>query len=357
MRAQRRPHREDNAPQEDPTVVAQRRHRRVGVGIGAAFLFIIAGVVALGYYQEFYKPPRVWAGSVRNVEFTMGDLVDRIRVLQGLDRRQGGRVDLGRVPFEILEELIDAEILRQESHVLGIDVTDDDIERELRRLFTPTADPGQETDPGQLEREFENNYVSFLTDTTLSDGDYRVIVEESIASSALRFLLSQEIEDPQPQVEIQWIRLSLESEILPNDVVKRLENEDFTRVAQELNTASPFAGADGYVDWVPQGAFPELDATIFGIEEEGVEPLPTGKISEPIFSNDGFVLIKVLSGAEDRELEATMFVKLAVELVEKWQQDASASGRDQGFVRMNFGSKLYAWVADQVLITAPRVDR
>jgi parvulin-like peptidyl-prolyl isomerase len=356
-RAQRRGHGEDTTLREDPTVVAEKRQRRIGVGIGAAFLVVIIGVVVFGYYQEFYKPPRVWAGSVRNVEFTMGDLVQRIRVLQGVNRYQGGQVNLSTVPFEYLQNLIDAEILRQQSIPLGIQVTDEDIEQELRRQFTPTAGPGQETDPGQLEREFRDNYLAFLTATGLSDAEFKVIIEEQLSITALAALLSRGIEDSQQHVEIQWIRLLLDSNILPNDLLKRLENEDFTRVAQELNTPDDFAGQNGYVGWVPRGAFPELDQTIFGDEEEGIQPLEPGTISEPIFADGGFFLVKVITGPEERELEDRMAFKLTVELVDSWQQDALESGTRQGLVRRNFNSELYEWVTDQVFVTAPRVDR
>ena len=357
MRAQQRAHGETETPQVAPEVVAERRKRRYSFGIGAAFLAVIVGVVVFGYYQEFYKPPRVWAGSVRNVEFTMGDLVDRIRVLQGVGRRQGGQVDLGSAPFDYLQELVDAEILRQESPGLGINVTDDDVEQELHRRFTPTAAPGEETDPGQLEREAENRYVSFLTDTNLSDGDYRRIIEEELSLNRLKDLLARDIEIRQQQVEVQWIQLSFDGGIVASDVVQRLENEDFTRIAQELNLPSQYAGPDGYVGWVPRGAFPDFDDTIFGNEQEGIQPLATGIISEPIFTTDAFFIIKVLSGAEERDLDGRMFVKLVNETADKWQLDARALGSTQGTVRMNFNSRLYKWVTDQVLITAPRVDR
>ncbi len=357
LRAQRQVRGENGSPQEAPEIVADRRQRRFGFGIGTAFLFVIVGVVAFGYYQEFYKPPRVWAGSVRNIEFSMGDLVQRIRVLQGVNRYQGGQVNLGTAPFEYLQNLVNAEILRQQAPLLGINFTDEDIGQELRRQFVPTADPGQETDPGQLEREFRDNYLTYLTATGLSDGEFRIIVEEQLTLRALAGLLSREIEDRQQQVEIQWIQLSLDSDILPNDVAQRLENEDFTRIAQELNMPSQYAGPDGYVGWVPRGAFPDLDDAIFGNGEEGIQSLAAGTFSEPIFSNDGFFLVKVLSGAEERELEVEMFLKLTMEMVESWQRDALESGTSQGFVRMNFNSRFYEWVTDQVIITAPRVDR
>ena len=79
--------------------------------IGSALVLIVIGVIAAGFYEKFYRPPRVQAGSVRNVEFTMGNLVERIRVVQGVE----GQVDLSRDPFEYLQNLLNAEILRQAS--------------------------------------------------------------------------------------------------------------------------------------------------------------------------------------------------------------------------------------------------
>ena len=356
-RAQKRSQGEVSASQEDIQVITQRRQRRIGLGIGSVLILTIIGVVLLGYYQEFYRPPRVWAGSVRNVEFTMGDLVARIRVLQGVNRYQGGQVNLSRVPFEYLQNLVNAEILRQRSPVLGIQIQDDDIEQELRRQFLPTADPGEETDPGQLESEFRNSYGGYLTATGLSDADFRVIVEEQLAQRALALSLAQEIEPIQPHVEVQWIQIPMDGEILIDDVAQRLANEDFTRVAQELNSANQFADPNGYVGWVPKGAFPDLDDYLYGNEEDEIAALKPGLVSEPIFTADAHYLLKVLAAAEDRELNNTMGQKLLQEKVTLWQRKALVAGTTAGTVRMNFNSRLYDWVTDQVFITAPRIDR
>ena len=356
-RAQKRSQGEVSAPQEDIQVITQRRQRRIGFGIGSVLILTIIGVVLLGYYQEFYRPPRVWAGSVRNVEFTMGDLVARIRVLQGVNRYQGGQVNLSRVPFEYLQNLVNAEILRQRSPVLGIQIQDDDIEQELRRQFLPTADPGEETDPGQLESEFRNSYGGYLTATGLSDADFRVIVEEQLAQRALALSLAQEIEPIQPHVEVQWIQIPMDGEILIGDVAQRLANEDFTRVAQELNSANQFADPNGYVGWVPKGAFPDLDDYLYGNEEDEITALKPGLVSEPIFTADAYYLLKVLAAAEDRELNNTMGQKLLQENVLLWQREALVAGTTAGTVRMNFNSRLYDWVTNQVFITAPRIDR
>ena len=356
-RAQQRGQGEDTAPQEAPEEVAERRQSRIGFGIGAVLLFVVAGVVAFGYYQEFYKPPRVWAGSVRNVEFTMGDLVQRIRVLQGVNRYQGGQVNLSTVPFEYLQNLVNAEILRQQSQILGININAGDIEQELRRQFVPTAAPGQETDPGQLEREFRDSYSGYLTATGLSDGEFRIIIEERLAERALAALLSQEIEPRQDHVEIQWIQLPIDGQVLIGDVSQRLENEEFTRISQELSSPSQFADPNGYVGWVPQGAFPELDDAMFGNEDKEIDALASGAVSEPIFTNEAYYLIKILAPAEERELTNLMGLKLLQESVEIWQREALVAGTEAGTVRMNFNSRLYSWVTDQVFVTAPRIDR
>ena len=356
-RAQQRGQGEDPAPQEAPQEVAEKRQRRIGFGIGAVLLFVAAGVVAFGYYREFYQPPRVWAGSVKNVEFTMGDLVSRIRVLQGVNRYQGGQVNLSTVPFEYLQNLVNAEILRQQTTILGVSIQDDDIETELRRQFVPTAATGQETDPGQLEREFRDSYSGYLTATGLSDANFRIIVEERLAERALAARLSEDIEPQQDHVEIRWIQLSVGGNILIGDVANRLANEDFVRVAQEISVASQFADPNGYVGWVPKGAFPELDEAIYGDESKGIPALAPGTVSEPIFTNEAYYLIKTISPAEERDLNNVMGFKLLQETVAAWQREALVAGTTAGTVRMNFNSRLYDWVTKQVFITAPRIDR
>ena len=356
-RRNRRAQGEDYVSPEPTSVVAAKRQQRLGIGLGAFLILVIAGVVAFGYYKEFYQPPRVWAGSVRDVEFNMGDLVSRIRVLQGVNRYQGGQVNLSTVPFEYLQNLVHAEILRQQSPALGIKIEAEDIDKELRRQFSPTVEVGQETDPGQLDREFNENYSSYLTATGLSDGDYKVILKEQLSIRALAGLLSQDIEEEQPHVEIQWIQIAIDGDILINEVETRLENEDFTRIAQELNSSSQFADPNGYVGWIPKGAFPDLDTIIFGDESQGIEPLALDEVSDPIFTNDAYYLVKLLSDSEERPLSNIMGNKLLKENVEEWQRQTLFAGTQAETVKMNFNSSLYEWVTDQVFITAPRVER
>ena len=348
-RARGRRVRQEEARREGSRSTRERRHQRLAFAIGGGLLLVIVGILAFGVFQEYYKPPRVWAGKVNNVEFTMGDLVKRIRVEQGLT----GRVDLSRRPIEVLTALVNAEVLRQQAPLLGINVTAEHIDQALKAQFYPEVQPGQQTDPGQLDREFQNNYKIFLARTGLSNREFRVIIEEQLAFTRLRAFLSQSIEDPQGQVEVEWILLDPERGISVEEVRERLELQDFATVANDVGSPESFADANGYVGWVPQGAFPSLDDLLYGDEDKGMEPLAVGEISTE-FTTEGIFFIRKRSAPEEQELTETMRNKLSTELVLDWQRQQQKRGAEEGWVRMKFSSKWYEWVTDQVRISAPR---
>ena len=356
-RARGRRARQEEAQTERTNLTSDQRHQRVAWGVGAGLLVLVLGIVVFGFYNEFYKPPRVWAGSVRDQEFKMGDLVERIRVLQGLS----GRVDLSTVPFEYLRNLINAEVLRQAAPGLGFSLTDEDVNQVLRAQFYPQVPEGQQSNPGQLEEEFQNSYNIFLARTSLTDAEFRVIVKEQLALQQLGMMLGRTIPETAPHVEVEWIRADSDGRSDVAAVRRRLGDgqgvggENFAKVASEVGTSAGFADQQGYVGWVPKGAFPDLDDALFGDDERDRPPLAIGEISGPLFTQDGVYIARILSGPEDREFTFQMHNKLNGELVTKWQNDEQAKGADEGWLRMNFNSRWYSWVADQVALSAPRV--
>ena len=356
-RARGRRARQEAARVESSRSTREKRHERLAWGIGAGLLVLVIGIVVFGFYQEFYRPPRVWAGSVRDQEFKMGDLVERIRVLQGLS----GQVDLSTVPFEYLRDLLNAEVLRQAAPNLGFRLADEDIDGVIKAQFYPSVPEGQESDPGQLNQEFRNNYQIFLARTGLAAADFRVIVQEQLALQQLGLMLGRTIPETTEQVEVEWIRSEIEGRIDVGAIRARLGSEktgggeEFVKVAGEVGIPAGFADRTGYVGWVPEGAFPELDGALFGDEERDIPPLEVGEISGPIFTQDGIYIVRLLTGPTDREFSNQMRNKLNIELVTKWQTNEQIRGANEGWLRMNFNSKWYAWVADQVRLSAPRV--
>ena len=349
--------RAEEVRQQSARIQEERRRQRLAITIGVMLILTIVAIVAVGYYREFWEPPRVMAGEVRDERFSMGDLVERIRVLQGINRYQGGFVDLSVVPFQYLQDLIHAEILRQAAPGLGITVTDEQIDKAIRDQFYPTPPAGEEADPGQLDREFQNNYTTFLTQVRLSEEEYRELVEEDLLQQGLIAHLGKDIPDVMEQVEVEWVRLDPESQVVPQEVRDRLDIEDFASVAAEVGQSAGFANTEGYVGWVPPGAFPDLDSVLFGDKEEGTEPLAVGAISDPVYTQEGTYIIHKISGPKERKLEDLMRRKLNLQLVQNWRNEQLSRGSQEGWLKINFNSDRYAWVADQVRLTAPRVDR
>ena len=383
-RRRRRQQTSEDTQRQSERRVQERRRQKIAIGIGVALVLVVMGIVAVGYFVEFYRPPRVLAGQVRDVRFTMGDLVDRIRVLQGINRYQGGRVDLSTVPFEYLQDMIQAEILRQAAPGLGFSVTEENIDEELRRRFRPQPPEGQQVDEGQLDQEYDNALTNFLTTTKLSEDEYRRLVEEEILRSQLSVVIDSNIPSPLEQVEVEWIRMEQDGAADPQQVRERLIREDFGLVAAEVNVPDGFTDSQGYVGWVPQQAFPELDDTIFGNPDRNREPIAEDEISDPLFTQEGVYIVHMLSGPEERKLrgfedliglgsseiealtpedreslsrELRIRSKLAQQRVDQWFDDQVSRGSDEGWLKIKFDSDLYAWVADQVHLSAPRVPQ
>ena len=344
-------HSKSGAPQpENSKVSRERLHKRVSWAIGAFLILVIVAVVAAGYKTKFWDPPRAEAGSVRGVTFSMGDLVQRIRVVQGIT----GTADLTTLPFEYLQRLLQAEILRQDAASLGINVTDEIIEQEMRSQYYPRTQPGQTTDPGQLEREYRNNLQIFLTRSGLSQSEYKGIVKETLQRRARYFQLGVETRDTMEQVEVEWIRLEVTGQVTAPDVIARLEIETFAEVAQSVGVSAGYADGSGYVGWVPRQAFKEIGALLFGDEQRGQKPLDVGVTSRPLFTGDGIYIVHKLSGPENRELTDVMRARVNIRRLEDWEQLRLRQGTSEGWATMNFNSDLYKWVADQVAVSAPR---
>lgn len=337
---------------------AERKRQRIALIIGGALILIIIGVIMAGVYQAYIHPPRVMAGEVRGVRFTMGDLVERIRVLQGIDRYQGGQVDLSTIPFQLLTDLLHAEILRQAAPGLQINVTDDQIEEAIRGRFRPEPQPGQEVDDAQLDAEYQNTYTGFLTQVNLTDDAYRRIVEEQLQQRELFSRMLASLPEQADHVELQAIALSINSDAAPEAVKERLElGEDFAAVSREIS------GNDGYIGWVPEGAFPDFDPHLFGetvVTESGETQskpplLSAGEVSDPIYVEQSIFLIQPVGDVESREIEPAMQFQMAGAQVERWKDDQLTQGTQEGWVRINFDSNRYSWVTEQVRLTRPRV--
>ena len=240
-----------------------------------------------------------------------------------------------------MTDLLHAEILRQAAPGLQINVTDDQIEEAIRGRFRPEPQPGQEVDDAQLDAEYQNTYTGFLTQVNLTDDAYRRIVEEQLQQRELFSRMLASLPEQADHVELQAIALSINSDAAPEAVKERLElGEDFAAVSREIS------GNDGYIGWVPEGAFPDFDPHLFGetvVTESGETQskpplLSAGEVSDPIYVEQSIFLIQPVGDVESREIEPAMQFQMAGARVERWKDDQLTQGTQEGWVRINFDS-------------------
>ena len=346
----------------------RRKRLLIILAVGGVLLLAVAGIAIYGFYDQFVEPNRVLAARVGDTRYTQGDLVKRLRMEQSASAAIGQPFDFATTPLRTLLGMAEAEIIRRSAPGFNIYVSESDIQEGLLERFGPSVDPGEEVREGQLQQEFEENYRRFLTNSHLSDGDYRRIVEESIYRERMREKLGEQIPSVAEQVEVQWIKLTAPGAggelpapgagdpltTSPESVRLRLENEDFTKVAEEVSVFSSYTdneGGAGYVGWMPKGAFPLLDPFLYGNDE--VEPLGINEISEPIFTTEGIFILKVLSEPEYQDISEIMTEKLKTESLENWLQEQKTIGGEEGWYEVNWNSDIYAWVNEQVRKTAP----
>ena len=337
-----------------------RRKHRLVILVGVVIFLVIAGIAVFGYYREFMAPSRVLAARVGDTRYTQGDLVKRMRMLQAASGAVGQPIDFSRTPFETLNGMAEAGIIRRFAPGLGIRVTKGDVDFFLQGQFSPNVPEGQEVREGQIQREYRERYQNFLDNSHLSDKGYRRLVEERVYRARIREVLGEQVPLIIDQVEVHWIVLrspldatgSGPPALPPDQVLNRLKEEDFEDVAKELSAERTYADDKGYVGWVPQGAFTFLDETLFGSDKR--KPLALNEISKPVFAENGTYLVKVTAGPEEQEISETMREKLKDRALDNWVLKRKEIGTSEGWWEMKFDSKIYAWVVKQVTEAAPR---
>ncbi len=349
----------------------QRSRKPLVFFFGAMVLLAIAGVTIGLWYTQFYSPPRVNAAFINDTRFNQGDVVKRVRMIQAAQGYTASSVSLTDIlrvlynpdldvsagPFRL--GMVQMELLKQGAAEYGISVTDEEIDDSVRAVFTPTIPEGQIATPDQIEREFKEQYQGYLNFNRISDSDYRRLTEEQMYFFRMRVALGANLPAEKEHVEVSWLRTPLRPDPSLGDperwqdlttISERLESEEFEVVAREFNAAFIFADPNGYVGWVPRGAFPKLDVRLFG--DEQIEALAIGEVSEPWESSGYLYFMKIANGPEVREVSDDWTGRLKDMTLQRWLEDRFEQGTSEGWLGIKYDSEIYAWAAEQLRQTA-----
>lgn len=322
----------------------ERQKQRLIITVFVVIVVLAIAIPAFGYYYSFVRPPRTVAARVGNTTYTMGDLVKQLRVLQAHGVFSANSTAIATAPMEILYTTVQKELIKQGAVKMGITVTREEVQQVIKDNFYPVPPEGQEVDGAQLEKEFKEKYRSYLTSTTLSAKEYEKSIEYSLYQQKLRTELGRQVPNVAEQVEAHWIVLQSTRDIAP--VQERLKKgEDFATVAKEFNTDYTYADENGYVGWVPKGAFRQLDKVLFEGEKN--------KMSDPVTTANGTYLVKVTAGPEVREVSEKMKEALKDSYVEAWLGTEWEKATSENRLAINFNSDWYAWLVKQLRLSAP----
>ena len=382
---------------------ARREQRMIIIGLTVVSV-VIAVVLGLGLYQEYVVKPASPVAVVDGVPIrtdTYQKMVGYRRFLilnyianlqaqkaqldptnessqflaqylqQGIDEAQTQMIT---VDMQVLDDLIDEELIRQEAAKNGLSVTEqeinDAIQREVARgagfvtapdatataataveatataaFFTPTPLPTatptltvtaavSSTTPAptvlptplptphvMTEGEFLERYKAMLDtlrkEVGLSEADYRRTIEADLLYSKLQDLFASRVPTTEEQVHARHILVETEEEA--QTVLARLEaGEDFVSLAKELSTDESTREDGGDLGWLPRGVMvPEFEEAAFALQ-----PGETGDIVQTSF---GYHIILVEERDPDRELGPSFLEQRRALALSEWLEEQRQS--------------------------------
>jgi len=248
----------------------QERRQRVLIGAGIFVILVVLGVIGIGLYQRWYiaeyKPMHETVITVNDTSFNMSYYINALKYYgQGVSLQDTQQIyTLTGAVVTIIEE---NELIKQGALSLGISVSNQEVDNELRNLGLP------------LSESFRDFIRTEMLVTRLLDEHF----EQQVPLS-----------DEQRHI----MAMFLESDIQAYEARARLENdESFADLAGELSLDSFSQENKGDLDWQLEEILAELlDTSVVG---EYAFSSDAGVLSQPVYDEDktksvGYWLIKVL---------------------------------------------------------------
>ena len=364
---------------------------------------MIVGVIAFGLVDQLVFQKNKPVATVDNQSIPLKDFTQRVRferwqLIQeyiSTSNMFGGNQELSDYLLDqltaqlddpvvlgerVLDTMVDEVVIEQEADKLGIQLTEDELETQIRAAFgyfpdgtftpsptmeiyptstysaaqlalvtmTPTSTPeevvedgpdilpeDEDSEPENVEPiatatpysldGFQENYdmnLDRLKEVGLSDANFRDIFRA--------YLLRQKVydsvtSDGETETEKVWARhILVQSEEEALVVLGRLEDgEDWSDIAAETSQDTSNNERGGDLGWFDRGVMDENF-------EKAAFDLDVGEVSDPVESSFGFHIIQVL-GHEMRPLSATEYQTAQQQAFNEWLEDAKSDREIEKF--------------------------
>ena len=348
----------ETVPSRPPTrrelLAAQRRQSyrsRPFIIIGVLLLVAILAIPTVAFVNRFVLPPRQLAVRVEDKVFTRGDVVNFIRFYQRLSEEAGVQYQIGTSLFEVEQIMWQNEVAFQSAPKLGVSVTAEDIDEEIRGLLGyPNLSPEELQDP-ETRANIDEANRQFLNNVGLSAEVYRDMVRKELFRRNVRERLALDVPRIQPQVHVYEILLQRVDQTVIQQMKRRVAKGDsIQNIAVDVSIDPNVQRTGGEIGWLPRNAVPELDRLLFGVDADGNRLLPVGTLSDPVSDRETglFNIYFVSEYVEAREIDAGPFEKLKDKALEDFLNGEFRSLD----VHLVLDDKIYAWVNAKVKIAS-----
>ena len=329
-----------------------RKKQRITIGLIAALMLIVFGILVSGYVVKFVLPPRRLLVRVNEVEYTRGDLVKLLQARQATVELLGGQLSYGSDVVATLQSMIENEIISQSAPSLGVTVSNQEVDDEIRRVFM-SGRQGVGPVPPEIPRESRERYTTLLNRIQLSEAEHWEQVRKSLLRERFRQLVGEVVPSVAEQVHLHRVLMRRDDEIdVMQSKLKDLVGDSTApeaigravkEVVREFSRDTPdVVRKGGDLGWVPRGVYRDYEDVFFD--------LVRGELSRPVQVTGipgSFYLFAVSEREVARPLDSNQRDVLKTRALQTWLYDQ----RGRYDVEADFDSDVYSWVVEQMQLT------
>ena len=292
---------------------AEQWNRRLIVGGVVAAIIVVVGLVAFGWWQTQIRPLGKTVLKVGDTEVSLAHLERRVdNSLRQTSSALQTQDYLLALPGAILAGMEREARLLEAAHELNdIEVTDEDLDAEIRQRAGLSAN----ATAGQLVAELSRQ----VEESSLKEGEYLQMVRAELLEA--KVLAYFTFVGPREEPQVLGRQLVLDTEEDAQATLDRLEaGEDFDSLAAELPTDPAVAESGTLLDWRPRGGLPAIPAEveIFLFDAEVGDRSEAIEVSNAFAGTTSWHIVELIDKEEERDLDETQRPRVVQRLVEEW---------------------------------------
>ena len=332
---------------------AQSRRNRPYIIGGFLIFLVILTVPIYGFVREFVLPSREIAVQVNDKIYTRGDVVDFVRFHQRLALESGNEFSVLDQLLSSLEAMSENEIAYQKAPLLGITVTEDEVQGAIRETIGFRGLTTAMASESGVKSDIDEAFRQLLNRIQLSEDAYTDIIRKGLFREKARRALQQDVSLLQPQVHLYSLEFLRDTNPNIERAQRRLISGDLIGdVAVDLSEEVGVQRTRGSLGWTPEFIIENQDVEdlVFGRNANGEKNLQSNTLSDAVWIGEDSVyrFYYIDEVSEVRELDSEDLDALTDHALAVWLEDQRVLIDDY---KLNFDSEIFAWINLQVLNT------